>query len=171
MKKKILLSGLAFGIVIAILLFTGQSMKAQSDTANKDSSDIDKTVEKMVSKENKDIQPAADATIETETVTQVDNQSEVVQQLQTQPTTNYVNCNGSGNCGGINCQNADCPYLTQNSTNPNCNGSGDCGGYNCQSSNCPYITQTNNNQNTNQGTHHGDKNQHHSGEGNQHGHK
>ena len=142
MKKKILLSSLALGIVIAILMFTGQSMKAQSEATNKKPSEIDKTVEK-VSKENKVVEASADATIETETVTQVDNQSEVVQQVQNQPTTNYINCNGSGECGG----------------------------YNCQSSNCPYVTQQNNNQNTNQGTHHGDKNQHHSGERNQHGHK
>lgn len=171
MKKKLLLSSLALGIVIAILLFTGQSMKAQSETITKDSSKIDKTVEKIVPKDNKAIEPTTNATIETKTVTQVDNQSESTQQEQTQSTTNYINCNGSGNCGGVNCQNADCPYLTQNSANPNCNGSGDCCGYNCQSPDCPYLTQTNNNQNTNQGTHHGNKNQHHDGEGNQHGHK
>lgn len=151
MKKKLFLFGITFSMITIMLLIITQPANAKTNPIQKDGfTNTYKIVEnpKQVNKSNEITTPIEEkkpiVTTNTSGNTPSNDQvvqTETIQQTQVQPIVNAnINCNGSGNCDGIN----------------------------CQSLNCPYKTQVNNNQNTNYNHPH-NQNGHHGGGNNRHG--
>ncbi|MFV0381027.1 MAG: hypothetical protein ACK5KR_02160 [Breznakia sp.] len=151
MKKKLLLSGIVVGVMVTSFLIGGQMVSARAKEKNTAVIGVHKTIEQVNDKAKKQVEPVApEVKAETKVenvVTQTKAAQPIVQQTPKQPTKNYVDCNGSGNCNGVNCQSAECPYLTP--------------------ANNYHNTNHNNKQNANQGNHHDRNEQYHRGERNQ----